>query len=159
MHRILPFVILMAIYLAFSANLELANILLGVLIVMGIITLLRPRRQPLNWSRIPGAFLALAAYLGILIKNVVLSGIQVTRIVLQPKMPLKAGITTFPPECTSDLGRAIGAHAISLAPGELLIEMDPDGTMYIHSLDVEASEKLVSASQARRRDLLKRVFD
>ena len=34
MHRILPFIILMAIYLAFSASLELSNIIFGVLIVI-----------------------------------------------------------------------------------------------------------------------------
>jgi multicomponent Na+:H+ antiporter subunit E len=90
---------------------------------------------------------------------VIISGIQVVKIVMHPKLPINPGIIAFAPECHSEIGRALAAHAISLAPGELLIEMARDGTMYIHSLDVEASERLVKASQNVRRDLLKKIFD
>ena len=159
MQSILPIAILLFTYLALSANLQLSNILLGCLIAVGVFFLLRPGRQPVNWSQIPSAFIALAVYVGIVIRNTIVSGIHVARIVIQPQMPLNSGIIAFPAECESDRGRAIGAHAISLAPGELLIEMDPDGTMYIHSLDVEGSRKLVEASQKRRRDLLQKIFD
>ncbi len=159
MQSILPVVILLFTYLALSASLQLSNMVLGFLIAMGVYFLLRQSRRPVNWRRIPRAFTALAVYMAIIIRNTIVSGINVARIVIQPRMPLNSGIIAFPAECESDRGRAIGAHAISLAPGELLIEMDPDGTMYIHSLDVEGSRKLVEASQKRRRDLLQRIFD
>lgn len=159
MQRILPMMILLFTYLALSTSLQLSNIVLGCLIAMGVFFLLRPSRQPVNWSRIPSAFMALSVFVGVVIRNTIVSGIHVARIVLRPRMPLNSGIITFPAECESDLGRAIGAHVITLAPGELLIEMTPDGVMYIHSLDVEESRKLVEASQKRRRDLLQKIFD
>ena len=139
MHRILPLTILLATYLALSANMEFLNIVLGLFIALGIMGLLHTRKAPVNWRGVPPAFKALAGFIVVLIRNVVKSGLQVTWIVLQPKMPLKSGIIAFPPECESALGQAIGSHAISLPPGELLIEMAPDGTMYIHSLDWEES--------------------
>ena len=61
--------------------------------------------------------------------------------------------------CQSDLGRAINAHAISLPPGELFVEMGENGTMYIHSLDVYLTKKQAEASQKIQGDLLKKIFD
>ena len=116
-------------------------------------------RQPVNWSRIHSAFMAIAVFVDIVIRNAIVDGINVARIGLQPQMPLDSGIIIFPVECESDRGHAIGAHTISPAPGELLIEMAPDGAMYIHGLDVEGSRKMVEASPKRRRDLLKKIFD
>ncbi len=159
MNRIIPILILLITYLALVPELRFSQLILGLVIALGILGLLRPKQRPVHWAHLPSASAAAVAYLFVLIRNVIHSGLQVTRIVLHPKMPLKAGIIAFPPECDSEYGRALGAHAISLPPGELLIEMAEDGTMYIHSLDVETSERMVTASQHRRHDLLRRVFD
>ncbi len=159
MHRVLPVLALLLTYLALSASVGIPNFVLGLIIAIGVLGLLRPKRLPVNWARLPSAFFALVKYLIALISNVILSGIQVTRIVLHPKLPIKSGIITVPPECDSEVGRAIGAHAISLPPGELLIEMKEDGTMYIHSLDVFETEQLVMEAQAQRSKLMKKIFD
>ena len=81
MQHLLPLLILLFTYLALSGSAQFSNIVLGTLIVTGIFLLLRPRRQPVNWTRIPSAFIALASYVGIVIYNTVVSGLQVARIV------------------------------------------------------------------------------
>ena len=159
MNRIIPILILLATYLALIPATDFWQIILGCIIAVGILGLLHPARRPVPWAQLPSAFLAAAIYLVVLIRNVIHSGLIVTRIILHPKMPLKAGIIAFPPECHSEYGRALGAHAISLPPGELLIEMAEDGTMFIHSLDVETSERMVANAQDRRQGLLRRIFD
>ncbi len=159
MNHIIPILILLATYLALTPKVDAAQIILGFIIAMGIMALLRPSQRSVHWVRLPAAFVSAAVYLVVLIRNVTYSGLVVARIVLHPKLPLKSGIIAFPPECRSEIGRALGAHAISLSPGELLIEMEEDGTMYIHSLDVETSERLVTSYQHRRQELLRRVFD
>ena len=159
MHAVLPFMVLVFTYLALSENLGLPNIILGLFIAMGIWWLLRPARLRLNWSQLPSAFLSLVIYTVLLFRDVMRSGLQVVRIVLDPALPIKSGIVAIPPECESEEGRAMGAHAISLPPGELLIEMDEDGTMYIHSLDVEVTRKQAQVSQKVRRKLMQRMFD
>ncbi len=159
MHRILPFALLLFTYLALSTSAGLLNLVLGSLIAMGILWLLRPRRLAANWRRLPSAFLSLGRYVTTLANNVIRSGIHISALVLHPDLPLKSGIIAVPPECDSELGRALGAHAISLPPGELFIEMDDDGTMYIHSLDVIETQRSVQSGQARRCQLMKQMFD
>ena len=121
MHRIAPFIILLFAYLSLSANLETANVVLGISVAIGILYLLRPHRRDIRWKRIPKAVVAIVFYLLTLLRDVTRSGIQMVRIVLHPDLPLRSGIIALPPECDSEVGRALGAHAISLPPGELLI--------------------------------------
>ena len=80
-------------------------------------------------------------------------------IILHPKMPVKSGIVAIPAGCQSEIGQAISAHAISLPPGELFMEIDEEGTMYIHSLDVDLTEKQAGAAQKIQGDMLKRILD
>jgi multicomponent Na+:H+ antiporter subunit E len=159
MHTIIPLVVLVFTYLALSANLQLSNLMLGVLIAIGILSLLRFPRRAVKWSRLPLALMALVIFFGMLLHNVIRSGIHVGLLVLNPKMPIKSGIVKIPAACESELGQAINAHTITLAPGELFVEMDQDGCMYIHSLNVDLTEKQAEASQRFQGALLKRIFD
>ena len=159
MHTIIPMIVLVFIYLALSANLQFSNLILGILIATGILSLLRFPRQPVKWARLPLAFTALAIFVGMLLYNVIRSGIQMVLIILHPDLPIKSGIVAIRTDCQSELGRAINAHAISLPPGELFVELDENGTMYIHSLDVYLTKKQAEASQRIQGDLLRRIFD
>jgi len=159
MHIVLPFIILVFTYLSLSADFQTANIILGMVVAVGILALLRPRRTAVNWRQLPAAMKAVAVYTVRLLFNMFRSGIHMARIILDPKLPLKSGIVSIPPACTSNTGRALNAHAISLPPGELVIEMDAAGTMFIHTLDVDTTLEQVEASQEIQQKLLKRMFD
>lgn len=159
MHTIIPMIALVFTYLALSANLQFSNLILGIVIAIGILYLLRLPRRPVQWARLPLAFTALVIFIGMLLYNVTRSAIQMIRLILHPKLPIKSGIVAIPAGCQSEFGRAINAHAISLPPGELFVEMDEDGTMYIHSLDVGLTEKQAGAAQEIQGELLKRILD
>ncbi|MCP4623835.1 MAG: Na+/H+ antiporter subunit E [bacterium] len=159
MHTIIPIIFLMFTYLALSNNLQVANIILGFFIAAGILLLLRPPKRPVKWRRLPAALMSAFVYIVVLLYNMFRSGIQVARIILHPKLPIKSGIVGIRAAGKSELGRALSAHAISLPPGELLVEMDEDGTMYIHSLDVDLTVKQAGAAQKYQGDMLKKIFD
>jgi multicomponent Na+:H+ antiporter subunit E len=159
MHTIIPMLVLVGTYLALSANLQFSNILLGFIIAAGILILIRLPRRPVRWMRLPLAFVALVTFIGMLFYNVIRSGIQMVRLILHPKLPIKPGIVAIPAGCQSEFGRAVSAHTISLTPGELFVEIDENGTMYIHSLDVELTEKQAGAAQKIQGDLLHRILD
>ncbi len=159
MHTIVPMIVLVFIYLALSANLQFSNLILGILIAVGILSLLRFPRHPVKWARLPLAFMAMAIFIGTLLYNVIRSGIQMSLLILHPKLPIKSGIVAIRSGCMSEFGRAINSHTITLTPGELFVEMDEDGIMYIHSLDVYLTEKQTEAAQKIQGDLLKRIFD
>ena len=159
MHTIIPMVVLIFTYLAISENFQLSNLMVGIVIAIGVLSVLRIPRRAVKWSRLPLALMALGIFFVTLLYNVIRSGIHVSLLVLNPKLPIKSGIVKIPAACDSELGQAINAHTISLPPGELFVEMEEDGSMYIHSLDVHLTEEQAEASQRVQGSLLKRIFD
>ena len=153
------FTVVFLIYLAVTANLEWRNLILGALVALIATALTPSRRRPLRWRRLPGAVLALARYLAILGKDLVLGGYQTARIVLDPKLPLRPGVAAIPSGCESELATALSAHAITLAPGEMVIEIDEQGVMYTHMLDTSQAAESVAEAQRLRRDLLRKIFE
>ncbi len=158
MNRILLAIMILLAYLFMSANISLYNILFGLAAALIIMKMIPARKRTVQVRDIPRGFLALLQYLGLLIKNTIIGGFQVAGMVLSPKMNLKSGVVAVDPDCDHELGQALSAHAISLSPGELLIETDEDGTMFIHSLDVEKTQKVIQQEQKYRRYLLNLIF-
>ena len=159
MHTIISIIFLAFTYLALSANWQVTNIILGIFLAAGILVLLRPPKRVIKWRRLPADLMRLAVFIVVLLFKMFKSGIDMARIILHPKLPIKNGIVGIRAAGKSELGRALNAHAISLPPGELFIEMDEDGTMYIHSLNVDQTAKQAWASQKWQANILKGIFD
>ncbi|MCO6453171.1 MAG: Na+/H+ antiporter subunit E [Caldilineales bacterium] len=158
MIRIIGVLTLALTYVLLTGNWQISNIIIGLLIGLIIIALLRPPKGSLEWRNIPRTILALAAYVFIMIRDVILSGLQVARLVLDPKLPIRPGIIAIPSQCESELATALSAHAITLAPGEMVIEIDENGVMYTHTLDITKAEAYVNEAQRLRSDLLGKIF-
>ncbi|HCY87453.1 MAG TPA: hypothetical protein DHV36_20130 [Desulfobacteraceae bacterium] len=158
MNRFILFVKILLVYLALSTNISVYNISFGVVVTLGIMALMPKRPQSIQATDFPKGFKALVLYLILMVKNTLAGGFQVARIVLDPSMPLKAGVVAVDPDSDHELGQALSAHAISLSPGELLVETDAEGIMYIHSLDVAQTEKVTREEQKYRRRLLQLIF-
>jgi len=158
MHYIRTIFILLVIYLALTGNLQLSNIVLGLLVATVAALLLRPRPGRIDARRLPAALWASVRYVAILATDVVRSGIGVARIVLDPKLPIQPGIVAIHSGCTSELATALSAHALSITPGELVIGIDDKGVLYTHCLDATHAAQYAAEAQAMRRDLLSRIF-
>ncbi len=158
MHYIRTIFILLVVYLALTGNLQLSNIVLGALVATVATLLLRPQPGRMDLRRLPAAIWATIRYIAILASDVVKSGIWVARIVLDPKLPIQPGIVAIPSGCTSELGMALSAHALSITPGELVIGIGEDGVLYTHCLDATHAAEYAAEAQAMRRDLLSKIF-
>lgn len=158
MEALITLLALTLTYVAVTGHFEAGNIGVG-LILAGVATaLLRPRQHRPQLTRMPAALWALAVYVAILVVDVIRSGMQVARIVLSPSLPIRPGIVAIPSECESELATALSAHAISITPGELVVEIDSQGVMYTHCLDARAAPRYVAEAQRMRRGLLRRIF-
>lgn len=146
------------VYLALTENLELSNLVLGLLVAAGLTRLMQPPRAEFALRRLPRAVVAIGRYLSVVILDVVRSGIGAARIVLDPALPIKPGIITIPSGIDSELATALSAHAITLAPGEMVVEIGDDGTMYTHALDATRAAEYVADAQEMRRALLREIF-
>ena len=158
--RYFPFILLLTlIYLMLTANFEWLNIFAGVLIAMVITWLLRPRLKTLSWHRVPAAILALIQYLGILVYDIIKGGIMVAKSVWSSNIEIDPAIIAIPSGCDSEFATALSAHALSVSPGEVVVEIDEDGVMYTHVLDVTHSSEYKEQAQLMRRELLSKIIE
>lgn len=147
-------------YLALSGNVTPSNLVVGALAALGISALLPVENEPvIPWRRILRFLWAMIRYLLVVGKDILEGGLFTARLVLDPRLPLRPGIIAIPAGTTSELGQALSAHAISLSPGELVVEMDDEGALYVHCLDVEKSAAYAEQAQKLRQDLLREMFE
>jgi len=147
------------IYLVLTSNFALNNIVVGLVVSLIVLLLLRPQPEAIEWQRVPTAVWASIKYIIRLMLDLLVSGVQVARIVLSPKMPINPGIVAIPTTCESDLSRALSAHAITLTPGEMVVEIAEDGTMYTHMLDATDADQHVKEAQELRETMLQKIFN
>jgi multicomponent Na+:H+ antiporter subunit E len=144
-------------YLALTTNLQLSNILLGLLLSSLILLLLRPAAQAVNWHFLPSTTWAILRYIAVLAYDLIISGIQVARIVLSPALLIQQGNIAIPTNCESETAQALSAHAITLTPGEMVVEMSAEGLMYTHVLDASHAEDNMAEAQQMREQLLQKI--
>jgi multicomponent Na+:H+ antiporter subunit E len=82
----------------------------------------------------------------------------VAKLVLDPKLPIRPGIIAIKSGMTSEIGTALSAHAITITPGEMVVEIGDDGTMYTHCLDAVSSGEGGDSAQQTRRDMLQQIL-
>ena len=146
------------LYLLLTQNFEIRNILLGLILAIGLTLLFRPAVRRIEIRRLPMTLLSMVRYLGVLLYDMFSGGIFVARIILRREIQIQPGIIAVPSGCEEELANALSAHAISLAPGELVVEIDEEGVMYTHALDISRSEEYIEDAQRMRTDLLRYIF-
>jgi multicomponent Na+:H+ antiporter subunit E len=158
MHRLRATIPIFLLYLLISTNFEWRNMIVGALLAIFVTWLLQLQPQQMAWQRVPIALWAGLRYFALLMWELFSSGIQVARIVLDPKLPIQPGVIAIPSGTQSEQATALSAHSITLTPGEMVVMIDENNVMYTHCLDVSKADDLVTAAQARRRDLLDKIF-
>lgn len=145
---------LLLAYTALTGSAHPGNLALGALVAAGVLALRPPRPGPARRRGPAAAAWAYARFAARLAADIVRCGVQVAALVMHPRMPIRPGILAVRSGCRTGAGLALSAHAITVTPGELVVEIGRDGTLFVHCLDVEASARAAEADQARRRALL-----
>jgi multicomponent Na+:H+ antiporter subunit E len=147
-------------WMALIAHLSAEAFAVGFVLGFAVLTLLGSELERVTWRRLPDQIGALLAYTLILCRDVWLSGLDVAQKVIQPQMPLRPGIVAVPTQDpkASDTIAALSAHAITITPGELVVDFDGGKTLYVHCLDAYTSSQGAAGAQARRLRLLQRIL-
>ena len=135
-------------YLGLTANLEPSNLVVGLVIAVTLTAFLHPDKLRIDLRQVPGATWALVRYVVVVAKDVIQGGIQVARLVLDPKLPVKPGVIAIPSGSESEWATALSAHAITLSPGAMVMEIGEHGVMYTHTLDRTRLTRLQSSCSA-----------
>ena len=146
------------LYLALTGNLAANNVVVGVLLATGVTALLHPDRLRITPRQVPTSLWALLRYVLVVAKDVVQGGWQVARLVLHPDLPARPALIALPSQSESRWATALSAHAITLSPGALVIEIGEHGVMYTHVLEADKAEQSAAELQRLRRDLLEKLL-
>jgi len=78
---------------------------------------------------------------------------------LNRRLSIDPGIVVIDAGCESELNLALTAHNLTLTPGELVVEMDDQGDLFVHCLDAGQSETYAQEARQLRRKLLSKIFE
>jgi len=82
-------------------------------------------------------------YIMHLIKEIVIANFKVMKLILTPRLKVRPGIIALPTEVRGDLQVTILGNSITLTPGTITMLVTSDqNTLYVHTLDIEAPEKV-----------------
>lgn len=95
------------------------------------------------------AWRALFSYWPWLAKEIVKSGWDVTRRILDPRLPISPTLVEFKPMQHSAMGLVIHANSITLTPGTISVEVEP-GRFMVHALTCEGASGLAGSEMDRR---------
>lgn len=92
---------------------------------------------------------AMVSYWPWLIKEIIKSGWDVAKRILDPRLPIAPALVEFAPTQQSDLGLVIHANSITLTPGTISVEVER-GRFLVHALTQEGAAGLAGSEMDRR---------
>jgi multicomponent Na+:H+ antiporter subunit E len=93
--------------------------------------------------------LAIVTYWPWLLKEIFKAGWQVSRIILDPRLPVSPTLVRFRPSQRTSVGLATHANSITLTPGTLTVEAGQDEFL-VHALTREGAAAVVGSEMDRR---------
>jgi multicomponent Na+:H+ antiporter subunit E len=156
---IFSLLLLFSLYLGLTLDVAINNLIFAALVALLVYRLIRPGTQrDLDLRALPRALAGIVRYVVYVIVDVIKCGINVAKLVLDPNLPIRPGIIAIKSGMTSEIGTALSAHAITITPGEMVVEIGDDGTMYTHCLDAVSSNEGGDSAQQTRRDMLQQIL-
>jgi multicomponent Na+:H+ antiporter subunit E len=123
-------------WMILTANLHVSNIVIGMgisfLIAQLTTRLFEDTFEPINPYY-------LGVYLLVLLKNLIISNLQITKRTLSRDMHLAPAIIAVPTTLESDWKKLLLANSITLTPGTLTIDIK-ESTLYIHVIEYHEGE-------------------
>jgi len=131
--RILGALLLFAFWLLLSGSNDVVHVAAGAVVVGAVMWLspagVAPTRE-VSW-------LAALRYLPWLIGRILKSGLHVSRLILDPALPISPRFIRHKTKLTSDGQLVVLGNSITLTPGTIAVEVKP-GELLVHAID-EAS--------------------
>ena len=131
--QLIIFFLLLAFWLLLSGHYTVLIVTLGV--ASAVLVTLLCRRLGMTGTHLHTAsvYLRLPAYVVWLTGAIIIANIKVAKCILSPKLPINPAFRRVPMSQQTDLGRLIHANSITLTPGTVSVDLDPDA-IKIHTL-------------------------
>lgn len=153
---------------ALSATVAVVWILLanklsvGVVLLALVVGVAVPKFTSVYWperARLGNPWM-IVEYAAVVLHDIVISNIQVAQLVLfRRAATLRSGFITIPLELTSPEAITVLAGTITMTPGTLTADFDPDGhTLRVHCLEVLDKDEAVAKIKDRYERRLRSIF-
>lgn len=96
----------------------------------------------LNWKRV-------VAYYPWLVKEITVAAWDVSKRILNPRLPISPALVEIVPSQKTDVGLVIHANSITLTPGTISVEVE-HGRFLVHALTEEGARSLTDSEMNRR---------
>jgi len=161
--KIVLFILGLFIWLLLTWPVDLQHILVGIF-VAGLVAILTGDmfiRKPSHFKRAT-RYLWFGYYIPLFLWECFKANIDVALRILNPGLPINPGIVKVKTTLKSDTGLTFLANSITLTPGTLCVDIDPEeGALYIHWIDVKNQDE-TKATQAivyQFENILKKIFE
>lgn len=129
------------------------SLLLAVLISLALPKL---PKQSLTLGNVLSSCVALMKHLGgVLLISLPKAGMRVAQLVLFQPQSVDPKVEKVTSGVDSDLDRAISAHAMTITPGELVVEFSPEGDLWSHLLEPDKKDAYQKAQNERAENIRK----
>jgi multicomponent K+:H+ antiporter subunit E len=163
--RLLPHpvwtVLLTLTWLSLNGSASPGQVLIGLALGLGLPYAMQgfwpptPRKSP----RSIRAFGRALAFGALVAWDVVVANLQVARAVVSPLDRLRPGFAVVPLELEDPRAISVLAHAITLTPGTVTVDVAPDGrSLLVHALDMPDPEAAVRQIKERYERRVREIF-
>jgi len=140
---------MVVLWMLLSGYFKAQLLILGVLSVGLVVWLARRMRVMMHRGQpIYFRFFHILKYWGWLAHQILISNIDVTRIIISKDMPIKPQLRLVTATPDSDMGRAIYANSITLTPGTTAINFTPTDDILVHALHEDSLHELEKGEMA-----------
>lgn len=101
-----------------------------------------PPPRPFPWVR-------LFLYVPWLIVQVASSGLHMTKLILHPKLPIDPQMISYRPRLRDPAGLVLLGNSITLTPGTITAEIEPD-QLLVHAIDSRSAEGILNGTMEGR---------
>ena len=138
-------ILLAAVYCLAVGSVRPLDLATGAVVGYLVLRGLRLAVNPVSLGEFARRAVAFPAFAAAVLREVAVGTVQVTLIVLGVRSASRAGIVSIPLEERTRTGVAVFAFALTLSPGEVLVEVDWEGRrMLVHTVDAGDPEALRS---------------
>ena len=139
-------VALFGVWLVLSGKYDLSHLVLGFLISCGVAWLNTgfpdsPFHQ-FPWGRV-------VLYSPWLFLRIVESGVHLTKLILNPSLPIKPKLITYRTHLKHRGGIVLLGNSVTLTPGTITVEANGH-TLLVHAIDEEAAKDLITGRMERK---------
>ena len=138
--------VLFALWMILSGTTNIYQIILGCICALVLARVNVDRRGS---APTPFPFVRLLVYLPWLFSRIVMSSLQVTKLILHPRLPIAPTLVSYPLRLHDHRAVVLLGNSVTLTPGTVTVEASPQ-RLLVHALDSDTATDLTSGLMERK---------